>query len=83
MSIVIITIMRKVTLVEITKADIPVETAAAVDVAEAVDHSLRLQGATWAKHAALITEEHLMTEHSLIPLMTVENHWNLSVAQAR
>ena len=29
------------------------------------------------RHAAHITEELSMTEHSLIPLMTEESHWNL------
>ena len=32
------------------------------------------------RHAVLITGELLMTERSLILLMTVESHWNLSVA---
>ena len=38
---------------------------------------------TWAKPAALITEEHLMMALSSIPLMTVENHWNLSAVPDR
>ena len=65
------------------KRDIPVVTAAAVAVVEAADPITQSQDGMWARPAVLITKVPLMTEHSLIPLMTVENHWNLSVAQAR
>ena len=63
------------------KRDIPVVIAAAV--VEAADPITQSQDGMWARPAVLITKVPLMTEHSLIPLMTVENHWNLSVAQAR
>ena len=72
-------IMRKVIPAEDTKRDIPVE---AVVVAAAV-HRLLLQDAMWEKPAVHITEELLMMEHSLILLMTVENHWNLSAEPVR
>ena len=65
------------------KRDIPVVTAAAVAVVEAADPITQSQAAMWARPAVLITKVPLTTEHSSIPLMTVENHWNLSVAQAR
>lgn len=65
------------------KRDIPVVIAAAVAAVEAVDPITRSQAAMWARPAVLITKVPLMTVHSLILLMTVENHWNLSVAQAR
>ena len=65
------------------KRDIPVVTAVAVAAVEAVVPIIRSQDAMWARPAVLITKVPLMTVHSLILLMTVENHWNLSVAQAR
>ena len=65
--------------VDIMKKDIPAVTAVEADAV----HTVPSQDVTWAKPAALITEEHLMMALSSIPLMTVENHWNLSVAQAR
>ena len=55
----------------------------AVAVVETADPITQSQAAMWARPAVLITKVHLMTVHSLILLMTVENHWNLSVAQAR
>ena len=42
-----------------------------------------LTGRNVGRHAVLITGELLMTERSLILLMTVESHWNLSVEQVR
>ena len=65
------------------KMVIPVVTTAAVAVVETVVPITRSQDAMWARPAVLIIKAPLMTEHNLIPLMTVENHWNLSVAQAR
>ena len=65
------------------KRDIPVVTAVAVTAVEAVDPITPSQAVMWARPAVLITKVPLMTENSLILLMTVENHWNLSVAQAR
>ena len=65
------------------KRDIPVVTAVAVAAVEAVVPIIRSQDAMWERPAVLITKVPLMTVHSVILLMTVENHWNLSVAQAR
>ena len=65
--------------VDIMKKDIPAVTAVEADAV----HTVPSQDVTWAKPAALITEEHLMTEHSLIPHMTAENHLNLSAVQVR
>ncbi len=59
--------------VDIMKKDIPAVTAVEADAV----HTVPSQDVTWAKPAALITEEHLMMEHSLTPLMTVANLWNL------
>lgn len=36
---------------------------------------------TLEKNAEHIIAAHLMMEHSLIPLMTEESHWNLYVVQ--
>ena len=57
-------------------------TAVAVAAVEAVDPITPSQAVMWARPAVLIIKVPLMMEHSLILLMTVESHWNLSVAQA-
>ena len=75
--------MKTVIPAVLTKKDIPVERAVAVAVAEVVEHRVPSLDATWVKPAVHITEEPLMTEHSLILPMTAENRWNLSAALAR
>ena len=69
---------RKVTPAEDMKRVIPVA-AVVADVAQ----NLRSQDQMLEKHAALITEEPSMMEHSLILPMTVDSHWNSSVEQDR
>ena len=75
--------MKTVIPAVLTKKDIPVERAVAVAVAEVVEHRVPSLDATWVKPAVHITEEPLMTEHSLILPMTVASHWNSSAEQAR
>ena len=75
----IIITMRKDIPVEIMKRDILVEAAAVADA----DHTLQWKERMLERNAVHITKEHSMTELSLILLMTVESHWNLSVEQVR
>lgn len=43
--------------------------------------SSTIEGKNVGKNAEHIIAAHLMMEHSLIPLMTEESHWNLYVVQ--
>ena len=64
--------MRMDTPAAVMKTDIPAEA-----VAEDVVPSHLSQALMSEKPAVHITEEPLMTEHSLILPMTAESHWNL------
>ena len=64
---------------EATRRVIPAATAAGEDAAL----SRRSPGAMWERPAVPITEEPLMTGHSLILPTTAENRWSLSAAQVR
>ena len=69
---------ERVTAVEVTRKDIPVEAAV-----EAVVPTIQLPDVTWEKPAVPTIEELSTMEPSLILLMTAANHWNSSVEQGR